>query len=599
MIKNYYKLISLKASEAGKFSNPQWINVLNCGHWDTSYQGSFTVTVEDLNEMVKNFNDDVRKGVPIDTNHDNGEANGWITKLEVRGEQLWALCEWTPLGEDKITKKIFKYLSPEFAPVYYDPETNQHLCNNVLIAAALTNFPLMKQLEAVTANESKAKLYLKNEETTMEKEVETKEEVAEASAEVVETETKEEEKPAETAEVVDENVEASEKKADDKEEVKEDMADDKESDAKKKKAKKDQKEDVKEDEDKKAEEEVETVKATEDSMEEEMNEIADAFQHSSANIFMDMWYGYRIVGTYEDHIIVVADPDCDSSDWGDLAHVKYYQVNFKEDEATEEYVFEEPFLVKPEFVPAPEEAEAAEAYNIMMAAKESEIKNKKAEEAKVEEVATEKKEDNMEKTEEVVASEFTEEQIRDMELKHITKVKCADGVVREIKDGKIVASNIEKVEEKPEAAKVAETVVAVEGENVTILASEYQAFLKAKEELVTKQATEVVSTLVFNEKDGFKMPALMKDPIVGFYLKLNEGMREEFKKILEQIPAAKLFTEIGDGGDDMSAESAYKSLGVKASEIQASNKGMNYGQALSQARRENPELTKLASTYKK
>lgn len=595
MIKNYQRLIAIRASESDKIENPQWINVLNVGHWDTNYQGSFSVIADDLKEMVDNFKASVRKGVPIDTDHDNGAANGWITKLETRknGEELWALVEWTPIGEDKLANKIFKFLSPEFAPTYYDPETNMHTADNVLIAAALTNFPLMKGLQAVRASESKddgSTIYL-NEDSTMDEDnkvEETKKETEEVS-EKTETDTKPEESAA------GETVEAAETKKEKAEAIdEEDMTDEE-----KKKAKKDQKEPVKEDKDKKASENAGQ------SLEEEVNEIADAFSNSEVNVFKSQMFGYKVVGTYEDHLIIVADPDCDSYSWSDFAHVKYYQVNFKEDEGAEKYTFEEPFLVKPDWQPAPEEAEIAKSYNEIMVAKESELKKIKASEAqpaKAEEKA-EEPEEKVEKVDEVKANYgFTAEQIADFASKRIASVKCADGVIREIRDGKIVEANepnIEKSEEVKEEGAKTETVTADEKGMVKISAGEFEEFKKAKEELRTKQASEVVSTLVFNEKIGVRMPTQMKGNLVDFYLKLNEGMKQEFTKILEAIPAAKIFSEIGDAGSsETSAEGAYVSLGKRANEIMKEQGLKDYGRALSLARQEQPELAKLANEHK-
>ena len=122
--------------------------------------------------------------------------------------------------------------------------------------------------------------------------------------------------------------------------------------------------------------------------------------------------------------------------------------------------------------------------------------------------------------------------------------------------------------------------------------------IKAKEQLESKQASEAVSNLVFNEATGLRMPTESKETLVSFYLKLNEGMREEFKTILSKIPATKVFDEVGDAGNEMSNESAYKKMGEIADGIMASE-GINSVEAMKKARKENLELAELARGYKK
>src|SRR5262249_48320229 len=81
-------------------STPGEIQVLPFGHFETTNYPPFDLTNEIFDKMVANFNaDGIRAGVPIDTDHDSGEANGWITQLINRGSQgLWAQVEWTTKG---------------------------------------------------------------------------------------------------------------------------------------------------------------------------------------------------------------------------------------------------------------------------------------------------------------------------------------------------------------------------------------------------------------------------------------------------------------------------------------------------------------------
>jgi hypothetical protein len=454
---NYRKLISIRAAEAEQVENPQWINILNAGHWDTNYQGSFDVDIHDLDEMVMNFKSGIRKGVPIDTDHDNKGANGWVTQLEIRNaSELWALVEWTPLGMEKLANKIYKFLSPEFCPAYFDPETDRFLCNNVLIAAALTNFPLMKGLQAVTASENLKEntIYLNEDPEEKEKKM-AKEKTEEIKAEEVIIK-----------EVVTDDAEIVVEKAD---EVVETLADE---------------------------------------------------EKTSENV------------QNEDEI----------------------QADEKSEEENEEKTDEGD-------KPVVDEEKADE---------ESENESEE------------------EKSGVVEASEFKLNPEIMKGKGAPTKIKATDGTITDI--------NADKKEDKIEA---------IEGEVVSISASELQSLRAAQETLKERDteldkiaATEKISTLCFSEK-SFKMPTESKDAVVALYLKMSEPMRDEFVAILEKIPTAKIFSEVGDAGEIADGKSAYEALGIKANEILANSNGkMNYGQALQAARKADPENAKLASEYK-
>lgn len=553
---NYRKLVSIKASETTPLENPMWINVLNVGHWDTNYQGSFDVVTNDLDEMVTNFYANVRKGVPIDTNHDNAGANGWVEKLEVRNaSELWALVEWTPVGFKRLSDKEYKYLSPEFAPVYNDPETSSFVANNVLIAAAVTNFPLMKGLQSIVANESiKSKtLYFNNDPTLRETKM--------------------------------------------------------------------------------------TKKASEnDSLEQQLDDIQDAFCALDPNPLG--MYGFSIVETHQDatgagYLIVSSYSDWDDND--------YYRVVFTEDTATDTFIFEQPTKVEMTFTPMKDEE------NIMAKEKKVIASNKvrtvkaaadpthqfevDAEAKELAEAETAKKTTKTEKVtapvvetpvvapvepvveEPVVEEEVVEPVADEVKAGEFTlnpeilakvgtpaKIKANDGSVKEVVDGKIVDDN----EEIKASEKVAETIVAVEGSTETITAAELADLRKAKEEsiqasaqLAKISATEKIGTLVFSEK-SFKMPVESKDSVVEFYLALNEKQKEDFVGILEKLPSAKLFNEVGDAGSEADGAGAYEQISVKANEILAADttKKMNYGQALQIARKQNPEMAKLANEHR-
>lgn len=163
------KLITIAANDAGEL--PEEIEVLMTGMWDAPYHGVFMITPQDLQQYVDNFNADVRAssssiGLPIDYEHDaDGGAAGWITGLRIgqpsdptlasQGIQsLWASVTWTPPGAEAVQGGVYKFISPEFCPEgYIDPEGQLEPLDNVFIGAGLTNRPLLKGLQPVSASE--------------------------------------------------------------------------------------------------------------------------------------------------------------------------------------------------------------------------------------------------------------------------------------------------------------------------------------------------------------------------------------------------------------------------------------------------------------
>ena len=640
---NYKRLIKIEASEG---EVPTKINVLNAGEFNTTKYGPLSIASDVLVQMVENFDKQLRAGetLPIDAEHysDQG-AYGWIKSLELsdNNTKLWANVDWNAWGLEALGNKVYKFFSPEFTDVYYDPETSEPT-PNVLLGGGLTNRPLFRSLNPIMATdkENKEIIYLK--EDTMEKKT-TDSEVVEAADTKDTKKTKTDMEDSKEEDMTPEEKKKMDKEMKDKEAKKAKKADEgevettetteetevahEETHATDEDAAKpvdeekteteapeaDKTEDA-EGEEAKADETVEAsekkaAEAEVDSMEEELNEIADAYQEAENNPFKCQWYGYKIVGTYEDHIILVADPDCDSESWSDYAHVKYYRVDFTEDEASEKYAFGDPVLVKPDFVPQPEEEEEGKAYDLVMSAKASEKKATDTEEKTEEktEVKTEEKVEEVEapaeiKSEEPMEKEFSEEQLKMMELRGTKNIKCRDGVMREIKDGKIVATEEEKEtvvtgDKEDETVKANDATIAIEGTTETISASEVKELRQAKEELLSKKASETIESLVFNEKIGLRMPTESKDAMVSFYKKLNESMRDEFTAILAKIPAAKIFTEVGDSGEEQDPKVAYEKMGEIMDKMMS--EGLNSGEALKKAYRENPELAKLAREYKK
>lgn len=141
------------ASEANEGKLPSKIMVVPVGEWNTGEYGRVKITEKQIGEMVSNFNDNIRVGVPIDVDHDAKGAAGWVKKLIDRGKDgLWASVEWTAYGTQLLKDRIYRFFSPEFSLEYIDPETSEHF-GPVFVAGTLTNRPLFKELNPLVASD--------------------------------------------------------------------------------------------------------------------------------------------------------------------------------------------------------------------------------------------------------------------------------------------------------------------------------------------------------------------------------------------------------------------------------------------------------------
>jgi len=137
--------------------NTTEIQVVPVGTWRHPVYGKIKISEEDIAEFVENFENKVRKDIPITEGHSVGEeekpAVGWFRRLINKGrEGLWAIVEWTKKGKKLLEEKAYKYFSPEFYSLYEDPETHKTY-SNVLVGGALTNRPYFKGLRAIVLSE--------------------------------------------------------------------------------------------------------------------------------------------------------------------------------------------------------------------------------------------------------------------------------------------------------------------------------------------------------------------------------------------------------------------------------------------------------------
>jgi len=120
--------------------------------------------------------------------------------------------------------------------------------------------------------------------------------------------------------------------------------------------------------------------------------------------------------------------------------------------------------------------------------------------------------------------------------------------------------------------------------------------VKATEELKKIKMSEKVNGFIYSENnvENGKLPASLKDKVSEFAMSLNDAQATKFFEIVDAMPSAKLFSELGesalasnDGSEapkGVSQESF--ELDKKAKELMKANDKLDYSTALSMAEKE-------------
>lgn len=127
------------------------VEVLRVG---TIRDRNLKITDKMLSDMVQNFKENVY-GAELQMNIGHkreGEAGGWIKDLYLKGQSLMAKVEVTALGIEKLSNKLYKYVSAEFADRFPHHESGK-VVDNVFIGLALTNVPALKGQSPIVLSE--------------------------------------------------------------------------------------------------------------------------------------------------------------------------------------------------------------------------------------------------------------------------------------------------------------------------------------------------------------------------------------------------------------------------------------------------------------
>lgn len=131
-----------------------WTNVLPIGEFYDERYGKVVITKQMLEEMVKNFEQNIpHYNPPVNISHnDQLGAYGAVKALEVRDDGLWALLELTEEGAKLLREQKFRYLSAEFASEYINKNTGQNT-GHVFLGVALTNRPAHPKMKPISLTE--------------------------------------------------------------------------------------------------------------------------------------------------------------------------------------------------------------------------------------------------------------------------------------------------------------------------------------------------------------------------------------------------------------------------------------------------------------
>jgi Mu-like prophage I protein len=159
-VRHFYRLTDLKPGPVGRADGQTQgarvttnVPVFPEGEVEHPEYGTLDFSPENLREYVANWENRVRKiEVPVDLDHKNEEAAGWIQQLSYQpGSGVYATVEWNRHGQELLNDKRYRYLSPQFGD-YTDEQTGETY-KNVLIALTLTNFPFLKEMGPVSLSE--------------------------------------------------------------------------------------------------------------------------------------------------------------------------------------------------------------------------------------------------------------------------------------------------------------------------------------------------------------------------------------------------------------------------------------------------------------
>lgn len=142
-----------------------WIQVAKQGKFRGHASGPFEMTAQTFAEIIRNFNAQQNRAIPIDFEHASEQppthgsiplmgapAQGWITELSMREDgNLWGKVTWGKLARQYIKDGQYKYLSPAIFFGAKDRVTGKPIGAR-LSSVGLTNNPFLDGMQPVAAS---------------------------------------------------------------------------------------------------------------------------------------------------------------------------------------------------------------------------------------------------------------------------------------------------------------------------------------------------------------------------------------------------------------------------------------------------------------
>ena len=131
-----------------------WQKVLPVGTFFLNFWGETIITPLFIENIVNNWKDkDISPTDPfLDKTHNHEAACAWIVDMDARRDGLYVKFEWTDLGFDAVSKRLYRYYSADLWQVV-NIKTNENIWP-VLKAVALTNIPAMSTLPEASLSDT-------------------------------------------------------------------------------------------------------------------------------------------------------------------------------------------------------------------------------------------------------------------------------------------------------------------------------------------------------------------------------------------------------------------------------------------------------------
>ncbi len=153
--------IKLTGGETGVPSS--WMQVAVVGQYEHGDYGKFSITADDLRQMLDNFTSGTYPVPPtelcIDYDHlslrppaaGDGKAAGWVKQLQLRenDQELWARVEWTETGHRSVSSHEYRFVSPVFDKHFTSHTGDEIGCT--FLGAAITNLPFLQGMAPIAA----------------------------------------------------------------------------------------------------------------------------------------------------------------------------------------------------------------------------------------------------------------------------------------------------------------------------------------------------------------------------------------------------------------------------------------------------------------